>query len=276
MSRVNEVSDGFKDVMNLRIVRGRWFEPADDSISWKPVVVNEKFARMAFGDQDPVGMDISDKPQTRIVGVISEFRKDGEYSNPMPYALFRRSLDRPASDILRTIVIKVRAGTPGSFEEQLMSALNGVAKEWAFEIQPLEEIREAKLKSTALGVQVLALVDVCLMTMVVLGLVGVLWQSVTLRRLEIGLRRAQGATAADIYLQILGELFFITTMGLLPGILLLIQFPLLNMIGDLKTSVYFYSIAISVVLTYLLTFVCGLYPGWLATRIRPAEALHYE
>jgi putative ABC transport system permease protein len=114
------------------------------------------------------------------------------------------------------------------------------------------------------------------MIMVALGLIGVLWQSVTRRTMEIGLRRAQGATAANIYLQIMGELFFIATMGLIPGILLIVQFPLLNLIGDLKISVYFYSIAISMLLIYLLTFICGLYPGWLATRIRPAEALHYE
>jgi ABC-type antimicrobial peptide transport system permease subunit len=44
----------------------------------------------------------------------------------------------------------------------------------------------------------------------------------------------------------------------------------------LKTGVYLYSIALSVILIYALTFICGLYPGWLATRIRPAEALHYE
>jgi len=132
------------------------------------------------------------------------------------------------------------------------------------------------LKSAVLSVKILALIDIFLMIMVALGLIGVLWQTVTRRTMEIGLRRAQGATAADIYLQIMGELFFIATMGLIPGILLIVQFPLLNLIGDLKISVYFYSIAISMLLIYLLTFICGLYPGWLATRIRPAEALHYE
>jgi putative ABC transport system permease protein len=173
-------------------------------------------------------------------------------------------------------VIKVKPGTPRSFEEQLMDALKGVAREWVFEIQPLEEIRESRLNLAVLPIKILTLVDIFLMIMVALGLVGVLWQSVTVRKSEIGLRRAQGATAGDIYRQILGELFFIATMGLIPGVLLIVQFPLLNLIADLKTSVYFYSIALSMILIYLLTFVCGLYPGWLATRIRPAETLHYE
>jgi putative ABC transport system permease protein len=154
--------------------------------------------------------------------------------------------------------------------------LNGVAKGWAFDVRPLEEIREGSLKATVLSVKILAIIDMFLMIMVALGLIGVLWQNVTQRTMEIGLRRAQGATTADICWQIMGEVFFIATLGIIPGILLIVQFPLLSLIGDLKTSIYFYSIAISMLLIYLMTFICGLYPGWLATRIRPVEALHHE
>jgi putative ABC transport system permease protein len=40
--------------------------------------------------------------------------------------------------------------------------------------------------------------------------------------------------------------------------------------------VFVTSIGISVVAIYLLTLACGWYPSRLATRIQPAEALHYE
>ena len=33
---------------------------------------------------------------------------------------------------------------------------------------------------------------------------------------------------------------------------------------------------LSSILILLLAGFCGLYPGWSATRIAPAEALHYE
>jgi putative ABC transport system permease protein len=114
------------------------------------------------------------------------------------------------------------------------------------------------------------------MLMVGLGLVGVLWQSVTQRTKEIGLRRAKGATAGDIYIQILGEIFIITSMGLIAGLLVVVQFPLLNLLGFLSGKVYIASIVVSMALIYLLTFVCGLYPSHLATKVHPAEALHYE
>jgi putative ABC transport system permease protein len=287
----NEVSDTFKDVLNLQMVRGRWFEPADDALNWQPVVVNEQFARMAFGNEDPLGkivpgVIIELDPKTaknpylefdgRIVGVIGGYRRNGEFSAPKPYVFSRRSLSQPASDMLGQIVIKIKPGTPRSFEEQLMRQLNLVAGEWSFQIQSLDEMRVATRKVTMVPIQIAAIVAGFLMIMVGFGLMGVLWLNVTQRVKEIGLRRAQGATASDIYVQILGELFFIASMGLVPGVLLVIQFPLLNLIANLKTSIYFYSIAFSVVLIYALTFICGLYPGWLAIRIRPADALRYE
>ena len=115
-----------------------------------------------------------------------------------------------------------------------------------------------------------------LFIMVGLGLTGVLWQNVTRRTREFGLRRANGATAAMIYLQILGEILVATTFGMMIGTLIIIQFPLLDLLGFMEASVYISSFIISVALMYLLVILCGLYPSWLATRIQPAEALHYE
>jgi putative ABC transport system permease protein len=111
--------------------------------------------------------------------------------------------------------------------------------------------------------------------MVGLGLVGVLWQSVTQRTREIGLRRAKGATLQHVYKQILGELFVLTSIGLIIGIIVVVQFPLLDLIG-INTAVFGFGLVVSLVLIYALTLAAGLYPSWLATKVQPAEALHYE
>ena len=46
--------------------------------------------------------------------------------------------------------------------------------------------------------------------------------------------------------------------------------------GRSRPRVFVASIAISVAAIYLLTLACGWYPSRLATKIQPAEALHYE
>ena len=56
----------------------------------------------------------------------------------------------------------------------------------------------------------------------------------------------------------------------------MVQFPLLDLIGFISDKVYIYSLLLSILVIYALTLICGLYPSRLATRVQPAEALHYE
>jgi putative ABC transport system permease protein len=70
-----------------------------------------------------------------------------------------------------------------------------------------------------------------------------------------------------------------TSIALVAGVLLVAQLPLLPLPSDLRVvpaPVFVASIAISVAAIYLLTLACGWYPSRLATKIQPAEALHYE
>jgi len=60
------------------------------------------------------------------------------------------------------------------------------------------------------------------------------------------------------------------------GVLVVVQFPLLDVWGFASPKVYAYATVISLILIYSLTAVCGLYPSWMATKVHPAEALHYE
>jgi len=51
---------------------------------------------------------------------------------------------------------------------------------------------------------------------------------------------------------------------------------MIDLIGFISVEVYTMSIVISLAVIYALTLVCGLYPSWMATKVQPAEALHYE
>jgi putative ABC transport system permease protein len=277
--RENEITDDFGRVMGVSLTRGRWFGKEDDGADWRPVVINQQLAQALFGDEDPIDRDIrpsNDRTRKRVVGVVSYFRHGGEFSNS-ENLIFNRidigaHLERPP----RNWLIKLRPGTTRGFEETLIKRLQDVAKQWSFEAQAMTELREAEFKQKLVPIIVIGLVAFFLMIMVVLGLTGVLWQSVTRRTAEIGLRRANGATVLSIYRQILGELLIITSFGLIAGIVVVVQFPLLNIIGQFSSQVYVLSIAISLTIIYVLTIICGLYPSWLAAKVQPAEALHYE
>jgi ABC-type antimicrobial peptide transport system permease subunit len=56
---------------------------------------------------------------------------------------------------------------------------------------------------------------------------------------------------------------------------LALQLPLIGAL-PVRGAVFGASVAVSVTGIYLLALVCGWYPARLATRVHPAEALHYE
>lgn len=278
----NRATDELPDVLGLKIVRGRWFSKEDDgAINYQPVVINQRVAQALFNEEDPLGKDISnpddkERKEQRVIGVIDDFRNKGEFAERRGYVFTRNAPTDARADIPYSFLLKVRPGTTAAFEEKLLARLQAEAKDWSFEIKPLDEMRASIFQEYLVPIAAFALVAGFLLLMVGLGLTGVLWLNVTQRTKEIGLRRAKGATRRRIYRQILGELLIITTFGLLVGVLVVVQFPLLNFLGFADWQVYATSIIISLALIYLLTIVCGLYPSRLATKVQPAEALHYE
>ena len=285
----DEVTDGFADVMGMRLVAGRFFSKEDDAAPFRPVVVNARFARFVFGDADPIGKVLftadaeSQTPESRVVGVVEDFRKAGELSGPENFLFDREPVDgrvrgegRPDRRPPPHILVRVRAGTPPAFEERLAKTLQAAAPDWSFEIEPLVDARASALRLRLAPLLAIGLVAGFLLAMVALGLTGVVWQSVTQSTREIGLRRAKGATKSAILGQILGELLVVTSFALALGLVLVLQLPLLHPFPSVSGGVYAASIALSVLVMLLLTSLAGLYPAWLATRVAPSRALRDE
>ncbi len=269
-------SDNLKDVLGLQVVEGRWFSKEDDGMDWKPAVINESLQRKLFNGEDPIGKVISapdDQPEYRVVGVINDFRKDGEFSGDRDYVFKRLTHD---DGNRYELLVKLKPGTPVSFEETLADRLYAVRPDWGFDIEPLDQMRESNNRFRLVPLIAAGIVEAFLLLMVALGLIGVVWQNVSQRTSELGLRRALGASAGWIYWQISGELLVITSLGLAIGVLFVAQLPLLDLLPFVSPRVYLYGLVLSVVLVYGLTIACCVYPSRLATRIMPAEALHWE
>lgn len=276
----DEVTDGFADVMQLNVQRGRWFAPADDALAYAPVVIDGDTAKAVYGDADPVGQlfDKEAKPPSRVIGVIEEFRKGGELSGDTNFVFHRVSTSAPGERIGRNLLLRVRPGMAAEFEETLLQRLGPVAGDWSLEIRRLSEMRESMQRLQVAPAVVGGVIAAFLVLMVAFGLSGVLWQSVTQRRAELGLRRAIGATAAQVRRQVLIELAIITTLGVALGVVLVVQIPILGILSvvGIPLATFATGVAAALALMYVFTFICGIYPSWLATTIEPADALRAE
>ncbi len=185
--------------------------------------------------------------------------------------------NRVRAELPGVIILRAQPGVTAAFEERLVKTLQGLAPDWSFAMQPIEDVRAGYLRSNYLTpLAIMGLVAGFLLVMVTLGLSGVLWQNVTQRIRELGLRRAKGADRARIRRQIFLELALMTAIAIAGGALLLAQVPVLGWLGPVPTSVYALSLLLAAAGLFVLTSFCGWYPSLLATRIPPAEALRYE
>jgi putative ABC transport system permease protein len=277
---VDRATVGFDKTMGLNLVAGRWFEEADSGHAWEPIVINRQLARTAFGNEDPIGKTFGDpRPKEqpfRVVGVVSDFRKGGELM-PADYFMFRFAPgDHPEGDPTRNLLVRVRPGTTVAFEEALVKRMQAVAPDWSFEVRPMRQIRTTAFRFFLTPLIVAGTVAFFLLLMVGLGLIGVLWQNLLQRTREMGLRRAAGASRSAIHTQVLLEQLVLTSLGVLIGTLLVIQIPVLDLIGVLSHEVFLGGLLFAMITMYLISTLCALYPSALAARVPPAEALRYE
>jgi len=157
-----------------------------------------------------------------------------------------------------TYLIRVRPGTPSFLEKQIAGQLRSVAPQWVPDIKQLEEGRAEIIWDRVRLYVLYILISGALLLLVALGLVGVLWQSVTQRTQEIGIRRAAGATRGQIYLQFAGEMLALTTVAVAAGAVLVVHSAALDLFPTVDLRVYAAGLLTAAAILYLLVTAAAL------------------
>jgi putative ABC transport system permease protein len=219
-ARVNVVLPRYFETLHIPLLKGRTFTAQDTSGARSVVIVDEEFVRQYFPSQDPIGKLVANNcchnEAASIVGVVGNvaMRELG----PAPGAqIYWPQLQLPSSGMFLAVREAGRTDVTSAVREQLHRQDPDVA---LFDIETLpDRIRDSvKLRSfTAWLLNSFAFVG---MALAALGLYGSLAYLVELRRREIAIRMALGATAADIAALVLRSSASLAVGGLLPGVLL--------------------------------------------------------
>ncbi|WEA02640.1 ABC transporter permease [Mucilaginibacter sp. SJ] len=270
--------DNYARVFNLQVLSGRWFSKQDAVYTSRPVVINELFKQLVFGNENPIGKLLGNEKdklsdRMRVIGVVSDMKLKGDYKPANPGVYSR--LDTGSYAWVGTLLLKTGPTADAAFESRLYKTVSNAMKNSNVEIEHLDKKLVKMNQVSLVPAIILFVVATFLIINVALGLFGVLWYNINKRRSEIGLRRAIGATGKSVSWQLVTESLILATISLVIGAFFAAQFPLLN-VFDMPPGVYMIAIFLSVLFIYVLVLLCSLYPGKQAAAIYPAVALHEE
>ena len=279
-----QADDHFGPLLQLQLLEGRWFDRRDDASKLPPIIINRELRQALFGTGPALGQVVRSSHSTnpkelsegRVVGVTGSYRPGGDLGAPAPAVFVRAVLpDSTSTMFAHTLLVRVRPGSGAVLEEQLVRTVAAITKTWSTSVIALPDSRAASLQTALAPIWAVGLVCAFLLLNVALGLFGALWQTISQRRAEIGLRRAVGATGPGISGQFVAETLLLTTLAVGPGLLIAAQFPLLGVFGQ-PLAVYGVGIGLALALVYGFAALCAVQPSWLAAGIRPAVALREE
>jgi putative ABC transport system permease protein len=146
-----------------------------------------------------------------------------------------------------------------------------------FEIKDYREIMQSALKQMREFVVSIMIIGIVAIIASGIGIMNVTLATIFSRVREIGIRRALGATRADIVWQFVTEAMMLGVIGGLGGTGLgILGIWYLAPKEDRMLEISPIHVAGALLIALGTGFLFALYPAWKASRFDPVEALHYE
>ena len=276
-ARFNELGPGFFGKMGIPLIAGREFTERDNLGAPKVAVVNQTFVKRFLEGRNPVGARFTTggPPPTEIVGVV----KDSHYAEvkqappPMFYTPWRQDKQ------LNGLEFYVRSGLPeGQMVPQIRRVLASIDRDLPPDnLRTMEQQISRNIQNDRIVLQLAAVFAVLATALAMLGLYGVMSNSVTRRTREIGIRMALGAGPRSIRGMVLRELGWILGIGLVTGVpaaLVLARYTKSQLFGVEAFDAVVVAGAIAALAAA--AAAAGYVPARRASRVSPLDALRYE
>jgi putative ABC transport system permease protein len=268
-----QADEDYAAVWNIKMAEGRFFTKEDQAGKRIPLVVNKAFVNTFLQGKEALGFRFQfwQNQEAEIVGVMHNFRFQGDFEDEEPFTIL--PLLQPHH--YQAIVLKVKPGTGPAIEKKINDYMEASLKSSEFGIVKVADQRAFKNKLTYIPLGILGFLAVFLIVNIVLGLFGILRYNIAKRIPEIGLRKALGASAANIKSQFTGEMMTLAGFATVVALVFALQVPLFTVL-PFGWGLYLSAIGLSCLLIFTLVYFCSLAPSHQAAAILPAKALHEE
>ena len=287
-SSIYGVTPEYLDIRKLKVTEGSIFSDQDIKSAAKVCILGKTVVDNLFSNgEDPVGRVVRfGKIPLTVIGVLeskgtNSMGQDQDDVVIAPYTtVMKRIL---AVDYLQELFAS--AVDESQTEETIdniteVLRANHRLKEDAdnnFEIRSQQELSQMMNSTSDMMTVLLACIAGISLLVGGIGIMNIMYVSVTERTREIGLRMSIGARGIDILSQFLIEAVIISVTGGVIGIILgIIASWLVTVIANWPVAIQLYSVVLSFAVCTVTGIFFGWYPAQKASNLDPIEAIRYE
>ena len=282
------ISPDYMEIRRYEVEDGDMFSDQDVQTAAKVCVIGKTVVDNLFpGGENPVGKVIRfQKLPFRVVGVLKSkgYNSMGMDQDDLilaPYTTIQKKI--LAITHLQGITC---SALKEEYTDQAIDEISEILRrnhrlretdDDDFTIRSMQELSTMLTSTTDIMTTLLAAVAGISLLVGGIGIMNIMYVSVTERTREIGLRMSIGAKGMDILAQFLNESILISVTGGLIGVLFGVGAALIvNVVAHFPIYIQPWSVLLSFVVCTVTGVFFGWYPAKKAAQLDPIEAIRYE
>lgn len=279
------ISADYLRIRNYEIEDGVMFDDETDRMA-KVCVIGQSVVKNLFPEGDPIGKTIRYKSiPLKVIGTLKakgsgDFGQDNDDVIFTPYQTVMRRFSA-TTNIRQIYANSIGEGYAEKATEEIMEILKE-RRSWTRPTDPFRVFTQEEMIQTITSTSdmislVLTIIAGISLFVGGIGIMNIMYVSVTERTKEIGLRMAIGARGRDIMFQFLFESVIISLLGGVIGIALgIAASEVVKTFFNMPMSVSVTSVIVSFAVCFVTGVFFGWYPARKASRLDPIEALRFE
>lgn len=273
----------FTDAVRIKVEYGGFF--TNEESEGDKVVIGSNVAADLFGENVPLGRTLKFRGEAFIVtGILSPFRTiplaaDSDFNNAIfiPYRQAQDLTDNTSS-VYEIFVTPEKDTNIGQLKDRLDRKLLGVhGGQKTFSVLTQDQNQAASNGILSLVTGLIVGAAVVLLFVGGIGIMNIMFVSVTERMHEVGIRKAVGATNRQIFNQFMTEALLLSLIGFIVGVAVsYFVVVMLRLFTSLQPVMPWQIVLLSGLSSVLIGVLFGSFPALKAARKDPIEALRHE